>query len=116
MLRMRRRLFAIGVLVACCSVFLFRTMTARNNPITWDEPVYLEASKAYVNWAKDTVESFTKGDFATPFSRSETQKYWERHSPHPPLAKIINGITFWVFKGVFGRLAALRAGSALFYA
>ncbi len=104
------------IVLFCLIIFVFRSYTAHYNPITWDEPVYLRASQAYVTWAQETFYSFLSGNFSAPFSRAQIDKYWERHMPHPPFSKILNGITWFVFSPVFGDLASLRAGSALAYA
>lgn len=104
------------LLTFCLAVFVFRAATSAHSPVTWDEPVYLNASRAYVNWVKDVIQHWSHGRFLEPFSAEAIDQYWQRHLPSPPLAKIINGVCGMVFQPLFGELAALRSGSALLYA
>jgi 4-amino-4-deoxy-L-arabinose transferase-like glycosyltransferase len=104
------------VISICIAIFLFRALTAANSPITWDEPVYLRASKAYMNWGRQVINDWMHGDFSRPFSEKSINSYWQRHLPSPPLAKSMNGLTWFIFKPLWGDLVSLRAGSALFYA
>ena len=112
----RRYLPFLGIALFCAGIFLFRAVTAGHNPITWDEPVYFNAARAYVNWGGEVLESWSNGQILEPFSAESINKYWERHLPSPPLAKTINGVAWLITRSLWGDLSALRAGSAFCYA
>lgn len=110
-----RKRFGLALALFCLCLFLFRSWICKDGPVTWDEPVYLNASQSYANWGVEALKSIFHGDFLQSFSKEKIEESWHRHLPSPPLAKIFNGITWIFFRGILGDLAALRAGSAIAY-
>ena len=99
----------------CFAIFLLRTFTSARGPITWDEPVYLNASRSYANWFVLLVKSPFEGNIVEVFSKDTINQYWQRHLPSTPFAKTMNGLTWLAFRPFFDGLTALRMGSAFFY-
>lgn len=106
--------FLFPVLLVCSAIFLLRSFTL-SGPITWDEPIYLHGSQDYMHWVSDVFHGIASGHFTEALSQENIDKYWYRHTPTLPLAKIINGVTWVLFRKPLGDLAALRCGTALFY-
>jgi 4-amino-4-deoxy-L-arabinose transferase-like glycosyltransferase len=48
--------------------------------VTWDEPAYIEAGKSYITWMKRP-------------SIKTIDTYWNENHEHPPLTKILGGLT-----------------------
>lgn len=99
-------IFILLFFISLISVLL----TFNDYGLTWDEPSYFDASKSYLNWMLD-LRKIKK----ISFSKTEIDKYWNINKEHPPLAKIIMGITGKIFKEALGEINAFRLSSAIFF-
>ncbi|OGG11440.1 hypothetical protein A2Z00_05670 [Candidatus Gottesmanbacteria bacterium RBG_13_45_10] len=72
-----------GILLALCfSIIMIATY--KDYGITWDEPVYVRKATLYMEWI--TRPSLSTIDF-----------HWNIWDMHPPLTKILGGITSYIF-------------------
>ena len=82
---MKKRLLpsvcAVSVSVFICLIIL---SGLADYGITWDEPTYIQAGKKYVEWiirpSFDTID-----------------EYWVENHEHPPLTKVLGGLTNYIF-------------------
>ena len=101
------------------SVLLLVAATSKDYGIAWDEPAYFHASDLHVAWIVDLgtniVHQKTKASLA-----DETIKaawHWDPyHVPHPPLSRIVSGLTRALSAGWLDKFSGYRLGPALFFA
>jgi len=70
------------VLAALCCLILITTLD--DYGVTWDEPLFLKAGRSYLQWILNP--SFDTIDAS-----------WEIMAEHPPLHKILGGLTRYIF-------------------
>ena len=87
------RLYALGI-AFLCSVLLI--LTIRDSGVTWDETGNFEGARSYFTWL-----------LAPSIHTIET--YWKIESEHPPLQKIIGGLTWHLFHNKLNWLEGLSA-------
>lgn len=100
-MRSRVKITATVISLFCCFIVGF---TLNQYGITWDEGSYILAGEAYTQWLEK------------PSSHS-IDKYWKINHEHPPLYKIVGGISsHLLFKklGLMDRVAAFRISTLLF--
>ena len=77
-------------------------LTLNDYGVTWDEGLAkFDAAEHYIKWLGHP-------------RISTIDEYWVVNHQHPPLCKVASGITWYLFNGKFGRVAAHRISSALF--
>ncbi len=72
---------ALFLSVFFCGITLF---TLNDYGITWDEGVYFKAGDLYVDWLRNP-------------SLKSIKDYWTLNNEHPPLTKVLGGITKYLF-------------------
>jgi 4-amino-4-deoxy-L-arabinose transferase-like glycosyltransferase len=80
-----------GFLIFLVILFAIMVWTNGDYGITWDEPLYYQAGDAYFSWVKSSIASICAFDFITPLKNISS--YWVANAQHPPLVKLITGIT-----------------------
>lgn len=97
----------IAVLLAVITIALL-LVTARDIGLTWDEPVYIEASQSYLSWFG--VLARNPG---LAMQAQTVQQYWELNHEHPPFDKIWSGIFYHLTRFLFDDVTAHRFGNIL---
>lgn len=97
----------IAFLLAAFTVF-FLLVTARDIGLTWDEPVYIEASESYSAWLVELVQHP-----GLALQSEVIQKYWEINHEHPPFDKIWSGFFWIITRSWFDDITAHRVGNIL---
>ena len=97
----------IAALLAVCTVFLLLG-TSRDIGLTWDEPIYIEASESYVSWLGQLITSPTHA-----LTDQSVTTYWNINHEHPPIDKVWSGLVWEVSRNVFDDLTAHRLGNML---
>lgn len=96
---------AIALLLAGFTVILL-SISVQNIGLTWDEPVYIEASEIYVEWLGEAVRNPSYA-----FGREGIQEYWEFNHEHPPFDKLWSGLVWSGARYFFDNLTAHRLGN-----
>src|SRR5262249_32719262 len=88
--------------------FVLLLMTSRDIGLTWDEPTYLEASTAYINWFDGLIK-----DPQLALQEKDIDLAWTVNHEHPPFDKVWSGV-FWVLsRPFFDDITAHRIGNML---
>lgn len=99
--------FGIAILVF---VFILAALwlTSADTGLTWDEPDYIAAAKAYTGWF-DQVTTYPE----IGFKEKMIDYYWQVNSEHPPLDKIWSGAVWVLARNITDDLTAHRMGNML---
>ena len=84
--------------------------------VTWDEPLYIKASRGYMAWLGLLRSAVLEKDTSQPFSDVTIARWWVQDPTlelHPPLAKVLSGLTWAVMRGRLSDLVAHRMSTAL---
>ena len=87
---------------------LVLTVTAADIGVTWDEPVYIEASESYISWLAELDTRPTDA-----LGGSDITEYWALNHEHPPFDKVWSGLVWSVARLAFDELTAHRLGNIL---
>lgn len=112
----RPRLLLALVIAAIAFALVAGTMS--DVGLTWDEPVYMGSAQIYGQWFTVVARSLARLDPGDAFSAATLDRYWSQEEAdlHPPLGKMLPALSWRLFKGVAGDVAALRLGNALIFA
>ncbi len=83
---------------------------------TCDEVYYFNSSELIITWSQALMKALLHGNARAILSAPITDQYWLwdiSHNPHPPLYKILSGITLVLGRQYLGEFAAYRFSSAL---
>ncbi|MFB3895080.1 MAG: ArnT family glycosyltransferase [bacterium] len=105
---MHKYLLRLAVPIFLIVWLFFTTITIPNYGITWDEPLYYRAAKSYADW----FGLIFSGNWYTVFDAKTIDTYWQYNAQHPPLTKLVAGITYtishhWVEEPTAFRFAEL---------
>ena len=92
---------AFIVAIFSCSISAW---TLGDYGITWDEAVYFQAGTSYADWLRHS-------------SSVNIVRNWQINHEHPPLVKVLGGITHIIFNeklGWTGSIVAYRVASIIF--
>ncbi len=81
--------------------------------LTWDEPLYIKASRGYMTWL-----GILRRDVGQALSDGTIVRWWVQDPTlelHPPLGKFLSGLSWAVFRGLLGDIAAHRLSNALLF-
>ena len=115
--RLTRTQIGIGLLLACLTLVLV-SATLNDAGITWDEPLYMKASRTYMSWFGVLKQGILHLDLEEALSDEAIVAGWMPHPTlelHPPLGKILSGLSFAALRSVWGELAALRFSNAVLF-
>lgn len=108
--RRRRRLdWAIGTLLGTLYVVLVMQTTSMG--ITRDESFYINYGKVYFNWFTRIARADSDGR-SDLLGREGVKKVWKQNFEHPPLMKVLFGVS-WRFLGRKERVAAVAVDGAV---
>lgn len=100
----------IASLLALLTAVLL-TITAGDIGLTWDEPIYIEASQSYIAWFGELI--------AHPFdalSRQGIDHFWALNHEHPPIDKVWSGLIWSGARYFLSDIPAHRLGNILLVA
>lgn len=78
--------------------------------LTWDEPLYIKASRGYMSWL-----GLLRRDPLSALSDSVIVRWWVQDPTlelHPPLGKLLSGFSWALFRNVVGDISAHRLANA----
>ncbi|HNR95389.1 MAG TPA: glycosyltransferase family 39 protein, partial [Anaerolineae bacterium] len=78
--------------------------------LTWDEPLYIKAARGYMSWL-----GLLRRDPTNALSDSVIVRWWVQDPTlelHPPLGKLLSGLTWAAFRTVVGDISAHRLANA----
>jgi hypothetical protein len=87
MTRGRHRLVALAIFAAVLGVTV---AAAPRQGINRDEAYYMKAGEQYVTYWEHTLG----GELARPFSSAAIARYWDYNHEHPPLMKLLYGVSW----------------------
>ena len=102
---MDKRDFWIAFLLGLFSFFLI-ALTITGPGLTWDEANFIPSSLSYLDW-------FRQLRSADAFAPEVITRYWLPTREHPPLAKLLSGLTILLFHEIAGLIASARLSVAL---
>ena len=100
------------------AAFLAVALTIADPGITWDEPDYLSSAKLELAWLGALPARLVAGSLESWTSPDTLEAYWRvnpYNNPHPPLYKILAGLTWSAFHHLMGDFAAFRLASAILF-
>jgi 4-amino-4-deoxy-L-arabinose transferase-like glycosyltransferase len=104
----RQRLW-LGLALALLT-FVAIVSTLSDVGVTWDEPLYIKASRGYMTWL-----GMLRRDPSLALSDSTIVRWWVQDPTlelHPPVGKLLSGLTWAAFRGVIGDISAHRLSNA----
>jgi hypothetical protein len=114
----RNRLW-IGACFLGAATFFLVAFTARDYGVTWDEPAYFHASDLHVQWLAKFFDDALHRQIDQSLDDKRIQAAWHwdpYHVPHPPLSRIVSGVTEAALAPALDKFVAYRLGPALFFA
>jgi len=108
---------AIGVLLALITLTSI-VATLPDTGITWDEPLYIKASRGYMTWLGLLRRGILQRDLSEPLSDAVIVRWWVQDPTlelHPPLGKFLSGLTWAALRSILGDIAAFRFGNAMLF-
>jgi 4-amino-4-deoxy-L-arabinose transferase-like glycosyltransferase len=112
-----RRAFVMGLLLA--AITLCPVVATLSDPgVTWDEPLYMKASRGYMSWLGLLKQGLLHGDLSEALSDVAIVKGWMPHPTlelHPPLGKVLAGLSWALLRGVLGEIPAFRFANAILF-
>ncbi len=91
-----RRDVAVGSLLA--AAYLVLVMSTTSMGFNRDETFYFDHGRTYLNWLLKLVRSDSPAETQRLLSRKEVKKVWKNNFEHPPLMKVLFGVS-WRFFG-----------------
>lgn len=89
------------------------TATLMDAGLTWDEPLYIKASRGYMTWL-----GILRRDVGQALSDAAIVRWWVQDPTlelHPPLGKFLSGLSWAAFRGLLGDIAAHRLSNAVLF-
>ncbi len=112
----RKWLMPVALFLA---VFLLTASTTADYGICWDEPNYFHASDLHIQWLADFGKNLVQAQIGKSLQDDVIKSAWHRdpyHVPHPPLSRIVSGLTKSIFSPVIDKFVAYRLAPAVFFA
>jgi hypothetical protein len=112
----RKRLL-IGLVLALFSMATIVT-TLEDAGVTWDEPLYIKASRGYMTWLGLLKDGLLQHDMSEALSDATIVRWWVQDPTlelHPPLGKFLSGLTWAAFRGLVGDISAHRLSNAVLF-
>jgi len=104
----RNRTNEISAILVALFVVILLLLTSHDIGLTWDEPVYIEASKSYIAWFNNLLQRPRLA-----LHDHEIHQFWEINKEHPPFDKIWSGIVWLVARNFYEDITAHRMGNIL---
>lgn len=114
---LNRRRVTIGLALAVVTLLAVGA-TLADVGITWDEPLYIKASRGYMTWLGLLRRGLLQGDVSEALSDAAIVRWWVRDPTlelHPPLGKFLSGLTWATLRGMLGDVSAHRISNAVLF-
>jgi hypothetical protein len=98
--------------------FLLTAWTIPDYGLTWDEPWYFQAADLKVRWLRDLVRNLARGDVSPSLDDEVIVQHWHwdpSHVPHPPLSRILSGLSRALLAPYVDKFVAYRLPSAMLF-
>jgi 4-amino-4-deoxy-L-arabinose transferase-like glycosyltransferase len=86
--------------------------------ITWDEPLYIKASRGYMTWLGLLKRAVMQRDLSEVLSDATIVRWWVQDPTlelHPPLGKFLSGLTWATLRGILDDVSASRFSNAVLF-
>jgi len=107
----------ISLLLACTTLAIV-VATLPDAGITWDEPLYIKASRGYMTWLGLLRRGLQQRDLSEALSDQTIVRWWVQDPTlelHPPLGKFLSGLTWAALRPSLGSISAHRFSNALLF-
>lgn len=111
------RKLAIGLLLALLAA-VSTVGTLNDVGVTWDEPLYIKASRGYMTWLGVLKNGLLRRDLSEALADTTIVRWWVQDPTlelHPPVGKLLSGLTWAAFRKVLGDIPAHRLSNALLF-
>ena len=112
-----QRQVGIGLALAFVALVII-VATLPDAGITWDEPLYIRASRGYMTWLGLLKRAVLQRDLGEALSDATIVRWWVQDPTlelHPPLGKFLSGLTWATLRGVLGDISSsLQQRGAVF--
>jgi len=112
-----RRQVGISLVLAFVTLVVI-VATLPDAGITWDEPLYIKASRGYMTWLGLLKRGILQRDLSEPLSDATIVRWWVQDPTlelHPPLGKFLSGLTWATLRGILGDISAHRFSNAVLF-
>ncbi|MBC7262811.1 MAG: glycosyltransferase family 39 protein [Chloroflexi bacterium] len=114
--RMSRQKWILGMLVGLL-VFAILATTLDDFGINWDEPLYMKAATRYLAWLGILRQDLLRGNLGHALSDSVITEWWvQPFELHPPVGKLVAGISWALTRRFAHPIAMFRLGYAAIFA
>lgn len=99
--------------------FLLVASTMSDYGLTWDEPPYFQAADLEVQWLAQLWTNLLTGRAGESLNDRVILKAWHwdsYHVPHPPISRVLSGVSHALFSPPLDKFLAYRLPMALFFA
>jgi hypothetical protein len=93
---MSRRDWIIGLVLAVGTVACLLSVEGRQG-IGRDEAMYFRAGERYLGWFEGLWRNGQAGRLGASFSRATLEEHWRLNAEHPPLMKVLYGLSWRLF-------------------
>ena len=119
--RILDRPLAVWLVPVCLfvGVFLVTAGTLSDYGLAWDEPDYFRASDLEIQWLADFARNLFHGRVAESLHDEVVTKAWRwdpYHVAHPPLSRILSGLSKTLLSPNLDKFVAYRLPAALLFA
>jgi hypothetical protein len=108
----------ITLLVVLAAIGILIIATSPHYGITWDEPAYFKATALHMEWIDQVVRGALTGKARAWLQDPVISQFWHwdpYHVPHPPLSRILSGLTWMGTRNFLGEVGGFRLSTALFF-
>jgi 4-amino-4-deoxy-L-arabinose transferase-like glycosyltransferase len=112
-----RRHLGIALALALATLIVIAA-TLPDAGITWDEPLYIKASRGYMTWLGLLKRGVLRRDLSEALSDTTIVRWWVQDPTlelHPPLGKFLSGLTWAMLRGALGDIPAHRLSNAVLF-
>lgn len=106
--------FLIPLVIVALS-FVLVVSTLGSPGLTWDEANFIVSIEWHLKWFRLLAENIKEGKLSPALSGSAITYHWRSTSEHPPLAKLLSGISISLFRGLFDLVFAARVSTAIIF-
>jgi 4-amino-4-deoxy-L-arabinose transferase-like glycosyltransferase len=112
-----RRQMGMGLALAFVTLVII-VATLPDAGVTWDEPLYIKASRGYMTWLGLLRRAVQQRDLGEALSDATIVRWWVQDPTlelHPPLGKFLSGLTWAALRSVLGDISAHRFSNAVLF-
>jgi len=114
---LNRKQIGVGLVLALLTLATV-VATLPDAGVTWDEPLYIKASRGYMTWLGLLRRGLLQRDLSEAFADTTIVRWWMQHPTlelHPPLGKFLSGLTWAGLRGILGDIVAQRVSNAVLF-